>query len=901
MSTTSVAGFGRWSLFLRSFLLLPLLSFLVCPCSTSKQCNIEANYRFNCHPELIGLTEEHCLSRGCCWNPSFNSEVNGVTLGRAASHVPGCYYPSDFNSYTANKQNETGFGYTVELERSTTSYYPKDVMQLVVDVYFESKSRLHFKIYDPNDGRYEVPIDTPKVTQKANLTDYEVKMSEKPFSLAVKRKSSNITILDTSVNPAFIFSDQFIQISTKLPSNYVYGLGEHRDSLLHNIDWTSFSFWTHGFPPMENMNLYGAHPFYMVMEDNGNAHGVFLLNSNAMDVTLQPAPALTWRTIGGILDFYVFTGPTPGEVIQQYIEVIGRPFMPPYWSLGFHLCRYGYGSTNKTREVWQSMLDAKIPLDTQWNDIDSMDSSKDFTLDPQAYGDLPDFVKEIHKNKQHYVIMVDPAISNEQPKGSYPPYDDGVEMDIFIRDYKGKPFVGKVWPGHTVFPDYTNPATVEWWEKQTRIFHNKVEFDGLWNDMNEPASFVSGAVGEGCPIGNTYDYPPYVPNVFGITLNDESMCPSAKQNLSLHYNLHNLYGYTEVSATYRALKNIRGLRPFVLSRSTFSGSGKYTAHWTGDNLSSWGDLYYSIPAILNFNMFGIPMVGADICGFRGDTTEELCQRWQQLGAFYPFSRNHNDLGAKDQHPTIFSKTMQNSTRKALLVRYTLLPYLYTLFHKASIAGETVARPLFFEFPHDDKTLTIDKQFLWGEALLITPVLEKGATSVKGYFPKGIWYDYYTGVGIPSTGEQIELDTPMDKINLHIRESFIIPTQEPNTTTTTARQNPFGLLVALSKDGVANGSLYWDDGERLDSFDKKKYEAIEFSAARNVVNSTVINNGYTVETMILGSVMVCGVMNNPQIVKANGKEIEFTFDLQNRVLRLNNISLRLTKDITIQWT
>jgi lysosomal alpha-glucosidase len=136
-------------------------------------------------------------------------------------------------------------------------------------------------------------------------------------------------------------------------------------------------------------------------------------------------------------------------------------------------------------------------------------------------------------------------------------------------------------------------------------------------------------------------------------------------------------------------------------------------------------------------------MGADICGFNGNTTKSLCNRWTQLGAFYPFSRNHNTDDGIDQDPVAMGPEVTTSARKALSVRYRLLPYLYTLFWGAHIKGETVSRPLFFEFPDDPQTYDLDAQFLWGPALMIVPVLEENAVEVAAYLPKGVWYDFYT--------------------------------------------------------------------------------------------------------------------------------------------------------------
>lgn len=272
-----------------------------------------------------------------------------------------------------------------------------------------------------------------------------------------------------------------------------------------------------------------------------------------------------------------------------------------------------------------------------------------------------------------------------------------------------------------------------------------------------------------------------------------TVCPSARQYISNHYNLHNMYGHFEAIASNSALRTITNKRPFVLTRSSYAGTGKYAAHWSGDNRANWDDLYYSIPNMLNFNMFGVAQVGSDVCGFSGDTTEELCIRWMQLGSFYPFMRNHDDDVGKDQDPGAFSLEAQRIMRDVLNLRYTLLPYMYTQFYRASEFGETVVRPLFFEFRNDPALLTIDKQFLFGPALLVTPCLEKGADQVHdAYFPANeTWYKWDSGKAVEKSGFQT-LNVPLSEIGVHLRSGYIVPIQYPAVTTTESRKNPFGL-------------------------------------------------------------------------------------------------------------
>lgn len=855
----------------------------------STQCDIPPDSRFDCAPEKV-LSQEECWARGCCYIP--------VLPGGPASKQPWCFFPPNYPSYKIENLTGTETGYAAHLTRDAPTFIPDNIMNLKLDVMFETEGRLHFTLKDPANKRYEVPLETPEVDSRASSALYSVHFSSKPFGLAVVRKSNGRVLLNTSVAPLF-YADQFLQISTALPSHFISGLGEHLTPLILNLNWTKITLWNRDVPPEPSANLYGSHPFYLALEEDGLAHGVFLLNSNALDVILQPTPALTWRTIGGILDFYIFLGPDPKSVVRQYMDVIGYPFMPPYWALGFHLCRWGYTSTNVTREVVKNMTAAQFPLDVQWNDLDYADAGRDFTFNKGGFGDLPDMVRDFHRDGRRYVMIVDPGISSSSPPGSYKPYDEGLKRGVFILNATGQPLIGEVWPGPTAFPDFTNPETQQWWHDMVKDFHDQVPFDGMWIDMNEPSSFVEGSLDD-CPINNL-EKPPYVPGVLGGSLKTRTICASSRQHLSTHYNLHNLYGLSEAIASHNALVKVRGKRPFVISRSTFAGHGHYAGHWTGDVMSNWEHLYYTIPALLLFNLYGVPLVGADICGFVGDTSEELCVRWMQLGAFYPFMRNHNDRRNKPQEPYAFSQEAQQAMRKAILLRYALLPYLYMLFHKAHSAGETVARPLYLEFPEDPNAWTVDRQFMWGEGLLITPVLEPGKVKVSGYFPSCTWYNLIDGSVIHSKGQWILLSAPLDTINVHVRAGYILPLQEPAFTTTESRKKAMSLLVALTPEGMARGDLFWDDGEGLLTFAKGDYTQILFLARNGVLASEIVQLNSQVDGLLLKEVSVLGVPSPPQHILVNGvPNMDFSYRTDTKILNIS-LSLLMGEQFIITWS
>uniref|UniRef100_A0A8C7QEM1 Lysosomal alpha-glucosidase n=1 Tax=Oncorhynchus mykiss TaxID=8022 RepID=A0A8C7QEM1_ONCMY len=814
--------------------------------------------RFDCARDRV-LSQTECQGRGCCYAPL----PQGLSGG-----PPWCFYPPSYSGYRMGPLTPTSRGQAATLTRPTPSYLPRDISTLRLEILDETEGRLHLTLKDPLSRRYEVPLSTAQSRGNTDTQDhqYVTEFQPDPFGIIVRRKSNGRVLVNTTVAP-LLYADQYLQLSTSLASSLVSGLGEHYTPLSLDLNWTSLTLWNRDMAPHGDANLYGSHPFYMVQEGDGQAHGVFLLNSNAMEVVLQPSPALTWVAVGGILDLYIFLGPDPQSVVRQYLQVIGYPMMPPYWSLGFHLCRWGYRSTNATREVVRRMHNANFPLDVQWNDLDYADKRRVFTFDPQHFVDLPDMVKEFHQKGIKYILILDPGISSTSPPGTYPPFDEGQRRGVFIRNSTGQTLIGKVWPGPTAFPDFTNPETQSWWEDCIREFHSRVPLDGLWIDMNEPASFVQGSV-EGCPDSDL-DSPPYVP---------------PQQNLSTHYNLHNLYGLTEASATHSALVKVRGSRPFVLSRSSFPGIGRFSGVWTGDVRSDWEQLRYSIPAVLLFGLFGVPLVGADVCGFRGDTTEELCVRWTQLGAFYPFMRNHNDKPNAPQEPYVFGQEAQTAMRSAVMLRYSLLPFLYTLFYHAHTSADTVATPLFLQFPSDPNCQTIDRQFLWGSSLLVSPVLEQGAVELAAYLPPGTWYSLHNP--FYSKGQYLLLPAPLDTINVHVREGHIIPQQEPGLTTSASRSNPFLLTVALSAGGWAWGDLFWDDGDSLDTFQRGDYSYVIFIAGQvgdvEVMSDPLRQNG-ALDGLVLGGLRVFGVPSPPRYVWANGKKVwDFSYQTDTKV-------------------
>nr|XP_026489225.1 lysosomal alpha-glucosidase-like isoform X3 [Vanessa tameamea] len=830
--------------------------------------NVSDSMRFDCHPQE-NASEEECVQRGCCWRPG------------AAPGAPLCYYPAPYDTYRFVNSTENKHGLVLQLARRRDARYPRPFDAVRVDFVYVSDHVLQIKITDAENRRFEPPYpEIPIVSGPISKLKYRVEIDSSAVGFKVIRNDDNVTIVDTQNVGGLILSDKFLQISSVLPTDRVYGLGEKQAPFLNDLQWKTFTLFNQDMPPTENANLYGTHPFYLALEKDGKSHGMALINTNAMDIVLQPTPAITYRTLGGILNFFVLLGPSPQEVVAQYTSLVGQPFLPPYWSLGFHLCKYDYGSLNVTRDVMQRNRDAGIPLDVQWNDLDYMSNGNDFTYDKDKFAGLPEFVDQLHEQGMHYVILVDPGVSASEKLGEYPPFDRGLEMDIFIKNSTDQPFIGKVWnPVSTAWPDFTHPNSTAYWKEMFSDFHKIVKYDGAWIDMNEPSNFVSGPLHGSCAPERL----PYRPaGAAREGLRRHTLCMDARHHAGAHFDLHSAHALTEAVATHAAMQEIRGRRPFVLSRGSSPGLGRVSGHWSGDVYSRWHDMRMSIPALLSFSLFGVPMMGTDICGFIEDTTPELCKRWMQLGAFYPFSRNHNTNDAKPQDPASLGGEVLSASVAALRLRYRLLPVYYSLFVRAHLRGDTVARPLFFEFPSDVNVPAIDEQFLIGSHVMITAVLHEGANSTKALFPgKDPWYSLRDG----SFLAQDEFKEVTDADMVSVRGGAILPLQAPPSkgpvNTALTRSRPMQLLVAPDADGRAAGELYWDDGDSINTYEEKKYSHIEFSFQNNELNSTVQWWGYGVPSV--NSISVLGQTKSIKSVTINNVQTEFTYDTKIHVL------------------
>jgi alpha-glucosidase (family GH31 glycosyl hydrolase) len=856
-------------------------------CSAAAQTQPQTPKCTDVYPHLsCGLRHDDaasCQAAGCCW---------GEGGSDAASDGGNCFAPAIFGyEYTATVEEPGIQQGTLTLNEGSGIAFGEDYSQLDIKVTQETKDRTHIKISVPGVDRWEVPEDLlPRpggvFTGVASTQTHIVPQADDdPYDnmeILINRMdglkpTAELIFIFTKM---LVFQEQYIQFVLGSPPDTMatFGLGESSRLTQHLGANLTYTLWNSDMPASNfGQDLYGSHPFFVQVSASGDAHGVLFLSSNAMDVTLTDSEdsgsTIAFQSTGGLVDIYVFAGPTPGDVIQQYLEVVGLPALPPYWSLGFHNCRWGYPNTEYIREVVRNYSAASIPMETQWADIDYMDKYEDFTVDPVSFGGLHNLVDDLHANGQRFVPIIDPAIFAGDT--DYEAFQQGLIQDIFVKDLNGKdPYLGQVWPGPTFFPDWFAANTTSYWAAELASFYALVKFDGIWIDMNEVSNFCNyNGHGQVCKERenaqclknvcclecstvderNSYDFPPFVPHTVMKTLGGRTLPMSALHAGSiLEYNAHNLHGMMESKATSSAVSHILSERPFVLSRSTFLGSGKYAAHWTGDNAATWDDLAVSIVTMNNMALFGVPMLGADICGFQDDTTEELCGRWIQVGAFSPFSRAHNIRKTEPQELYRWDSVAAIS-RTVLTLRYQLLPYLYTLMYTAHAQGKMVHNAMWVNFPADANTLYQDKQFMWSDAILFTPVVIEGANVVTGYFPASLWYSLFDDSMIDTSaqGQYITLNTPFNATNAHIRGGSIVPMQDFAMTTKEVSASPFTLLIALDSNNEASGNLFLDDGLQVDL---TKVAVLDYTVADNTLKASVHADTYSTD-LHLGTVSV----------------------------------------------
>src|SRR5438105_3592320 len=538
---------------------------------------------------------------------------------------------------------------------------------------------------------------------------------------------------------------------------------------------------------------------------------IFLDNTwrSNFDFGKESRDTYSFGSDGGELDYYFFYGPHPKQVVENFTALVGRAPLPPFWCVGFQQCRYSYYPEARVREIARNFRQRKIPADVIYLDIDYQDHYRPFTINREYFPHFEEMIRDLGKDGFKIIAITDLHIAKFP---GYKPYDEGLAGDHFVKNPDGSVYVGKVWPGDSVFPEFTRAASRQWWGTLYKDFVG-MGIKGFWNDMNEPAIFERA----------------------DKTMPLDTVHRLDGQPSQSHRAIHNVFGMENARATYEGLRRLQGdERPFVLTRAAYAGAQRYAASWTGDNSSTWNHLRMSIPNLLNLGISGYPLVGDDIGGFNGSPTAELLTRWLELGAFNPIYRDHTMKGSADQEPWVHGPEHESIRRRYIELRYQLLPYLYTGIEETSRTGIPLMRPLFLEYPETASLAGNDSEFLFGRDLLVAPKVWDMIDPYEVELPPGDWYDYWTGER-KTGGQKLKVNPPLDGLPLYARAGAIIPEQPVVQSTAETPNGPLALKVYPGPDCA--GSLYLDDGATF-AYTRGEFLRINFTCAATADSVTV---------------------------------------------------------------
>ncbi|HXB19922.1 MAG TPA: glycoside hydrolase family 31 protein [Candidatus Solibacter sp.] len=633
----------------------------------------------------------------------------------------------------------------------------------------------------------------PKITETPSAVDVEipaghVRIEKKPLRLIFLDTNGQIISEDDDRLPMSFSGDAF-RVTRKMPEEEMYsGLGDKTTLNLRNHAFTMWN--TDAFAWQESTDpLYKSIPFFIALR-KGKAYGTFLDNTwrTYFDFGKASRDRYSFGADGGELNYYFFFGPDPKKVLTSFAELTGKPPLPPLWTLGYQQSRYSYYPEPTVRALAQMFRQKKIPADVIYLDIDYQEAYRPFTINRQYFPTFEKMIQDLRNDGFSTVVITDLHIAKVP---GYKPYDEGLAADHFVKNPDGTTYVGRVWPGDSVFPDFTLSSARQWWGTLYKDFAS-IGIRGFWNDMNEPAIFDR----------------------------DDKTMPLATEhrlddgNRVDHRAVHNVFGMLNSRATYEGLLKLQlNERPFVLTRATYAGGQRYAATWTGDNSSTWNHLRMAVPTLLNLGISGSPLAGTDVGGFNGNPTPELLTRWTALAAFTPIFRNHAIKGSANREPWVDGPEHEQWRKELIEQRYRMLPYIYTLAEEASRTGLPMMRPLFLEFPQEEWLSGNQDEFLLGPYLLVAPKVWEMALSYDVRLPSGEWYDYWTGekvTGGPAHARPA--GTPASKPNelpVYVRAGAIIPHQPVIQHTQETPQGPLELRVFPGPNCF--GSMYLDDG------------------------------------------------------------------------------------------
>jgi len=572
-----------------------------------------------------------------------------------------------------------------------------------------------------------------------------------------------------------------------------FGLGEKSGPL--NRRGRSYTMWNSDRPCYSTTEdpLYKSIPFFM----SSYRYGIFLDNTykTRFDFGESSDSYYSFEASAGPFIYYFIHGKDYKEIMSRYTDLTGKPIMPPKWAFGFAQSRGLYTRESQALEIAAEFRRRQIPCDIIYQDIGWTQHLQDFAWRKGNYTHPQKMLSTLKEQGFKVILSQDPVISQSNKKQ----WSEADSLGFFVLDHRtGRPYdMPWPWGGNCGVVDFTLPAVADWWG----AYQQKPLDDGaagFWTDMGEPA------------WSNSED------------LDRLHM----QHHIGMHDEVHNIYGLTWNKVVKDQFeKRNPNRRIFQMTRAAYAGLQRYTFGWSGDSgngsdvLEGWAQLRNQVAIGISAGLGAIPFWTTDISGYCGDITDysamaELYTRWMQFGIFNPLSRAHHE-GDNAVEPWRFGEVAERHCRSAIELKYRLFPYLYSYARVAHDSGLPLMRGLFMEYPSDAQALIVDDQFLFGEELLVAPVLKKGERVRSVYLPQGEWIDFHDPKQTYFGGKEIAYRAPLSVIPLFVKKGSIIPMMPVMQYIHERSDYPIYVHVFPHyEEETACFALYEDEGEDL---------------------------------------------------------------------------------------
>lgn len=700
----------------------------------------------------------------------------------------------------------------------------------LVRVYKEKNSEELVKLhYEDNKEAVEVKTEKTETSVVISFDNYQIFADEKlnisiqkdnrPYfeeytgdtAIYVEEKEFSLAALEGHKHDESLASFKTqINITLFDKEDKIYGLGD-KAAQLNKRDYEYIS-WNTDDPSQHNetyKSLYKSINYLLVNHHKDSYYGIFYPSSYKciFNIGRYSDKFMYIGSEKGEYDYFILLGSTPMEITKIYAALVGHTLFTPRKMLGYHQSRWSYNA-KEMEEIREKFAQYQIPIDYIHLDIDYMERYKVYTVKKEEFPDLKGMADRFEKEGIDFIPIIDPGVKVEE---GYDFYEYLKEHDGFAT-LEGEQYVNQVWPGDSKYPNYFKTKTAQYITDITKKFMAEYKVKGIWCDMNEPASFNG-------PLPNEVEFP-----------SDSAM--------HYHEEVHNLYGEYMTRAIAKAFEE-ENKRPIVITRAAFATTSPFTTTWNGDNQSLWSHLEASLPQVMTMNICNFAVNGVDIGGFGNETTKELLIRWMEANMFSLFLRNHSALHTRKQEPYAFDDETLQIYKKMLVLRYEFLPYLYDLLENAHTTGIPAQRPLFFNYPADERTKQINDEVMIGDTILFAPVTQQGKTSRAVYLPEGKWIHYFTKEEYEG-GKEYLIDMPLDSTGIFIKAGAIIPMYK--NLLHIDNQKLDTLYLYVEKDGDSEYMHYEDDGETL-NYQKGVYNRYQITKKGNKLSFKTVTANY----------------------------------------------------------